>query len=52
MMKMKFLYEKGGRNFGFTVEASTDEECFELGIDAIEKDDGTLLNYYPIEFNE
>jgi hypothetical protein len=46
---MKFLYTKDNENFGFTIEAPTAEECFELGIEKIEKADGDLINYYSID---
>lgn len=52
MTKMKFLYEKNGKNFGFIIEAPSEEECFELGIESIEKNEGRLLNYYSIEFDQ
>jgi hypothetical protein len=49
---MRFIYVKDELNIGFIAEAPTADECFELGLEKIEKADGELLNYYSIELNE
>ncbi|WP_342477415.1 hypothetical protein NYE24_30670 [Paenibacillus sp. FSL H7-0350] len=48
---MKFLYTKDNKNFGFIIEAKTAEECFDLGIEKIVKEEGELLNYYSVDEN-
>lgn len=47
--KMKFLYSKDSENFGFIIEAKTAEECFDLGIERIRKEEGEMLNYYSVD---
>jgi len=46
---MKFLYVKDNENFGCIIEAPTADECFDLGIEKIEKENGEFLNYYAID---